>query len=182
MSTTPRATDVVEHEVRVAARPEIVFGYFTDPTRMVQWMGAEATLDPRPGGVCRIAFDPPPSLAGLLDAMFGTEQEEALKRLGPNGPRVMMGEFVEVVPHRRVALTWGWEQDLYAVPPQSTAVEISLTPEGEETIVHLTHRRLPSRAVPLHVAGWQHYLPRLAIVAAGGDPGADPWEAVDVTR
>jgi uncharacterized protein YndB with AHSA1/START domain len=181
MSTTPRETDVVEHEVRIAARPEIVFAHFTDPTRMVRWMGAEATLDPRPGGVCRIAFEPPPSLAGLLDAMFGREQEDALQRLGPSAPRVMMGQFVEVVPHRRIALTWGWEHELYAVPPQSTAVDISLTPDGEDTIVHLTHRRLPSRAVPLHTAGWEHYLPRLAIAAAGGDPGADPWEAVGVT-
>jgi len=181
MPTTPPGTDVVEHDLRVAARPEIVFAYFTDPARMVQWMGAEATLDPRPGGVCRIAFHPPPALAALLDAMFGTEQEEALARLGPNGPRVMMGEFVEVVPHRRIALTWGWEQALYAVPPQSTAIEVSLTPDGEGTIVHLTHRRLPGPAVPLHTAGWEHYLPRLAKAAAGGNPGADPWEDVVVT-
>ena len=180
MSTTPRETDVVDHEVRIAARPEIVFAYFTDPARMVQWMGADATLDPRPGGVCRIAFEPVPSLAGVLDAMFGPEQEEALRRLGPNAARVMMGEFVEVVPHRRIALTWGWEQALYAVPPQSTAIEVSLTPDGEGTIVHLTHRRLPSRAVPLHTAGWEHYLPRLAIAAAGGSPGADPWEDAGV--
>jgi uncharacterized protein YndB with AHSA1/START domain len=181
MPTTPPGTDVVEHEVRVAARPEIVFAYFTDPARMVQWMGAEATLDPRPGGVCRIAFQPPPSLAGILDATFGPEQERALERLWPNAPRVMMGEFVEVVPHSRIALTWGWEEELYTMPPQSTAVEVSLTPDGESTIVHLTHRRLPSTAVPLHTGGWQHYLSRLAIVAAGGDPGSDPWEAGAVT-
>jgi uncharacterized protein YndB with AHSA1/START domain len=182
MSTTPRETDVVEHEVRIAARPEIVFAYFTDPARMVQWMGADATLDPRPGGVCRIAFEPVPSLAGVLDAMFGPEHEEALRRLGPNAARVMMGEFIEVVPHSRIALTWGWEHDLYAVPPQSTAVEIALTPDGDGTLVHLTHRRLPSRAVPLHTGGWEHYLPRLAIAAAGGDPGPDPWETAGVTR
>src|SRR5882757_184724 len=122
-----------------------------------------------------------PPLVGILDSTFGPEQDRALERLGPNAPRVMMGEFVEVVPHSRIALTWGWEGELYTVPPQSTAVEVSLTPDGESTIVHLTHRRLPTRAVPLHTGGWQHYLPRLAIAAAGGDPGADPWEAGAVT-
>src|SRR2546422_993562 len=109
MPTTPRKTDVVEHEVRVAAPPQTVFAYFTDPTRMVQWMGAEATLDPRPGGACRIAFQPPPALTGLINAMFGPEQQEALARLGPDAPRVMMGEFVEVAPPRRIVRTWGCE-------------------------------------------------------------------------
>ena len=26
-----------------------------------------------------------------------------------------------------------------------------------------------------HARGWDHYLPRLAAVASGGDPGLDPW-------
>ena len=52
----PPETSVVEHQVTVAARPEVLFGYFTDPAMMVRWMGSEATLDPRPGGVCRIVF------------------------------------------------------------------------------------------------------------------------------
>jgi hypothetical protein len=26
-------------------------------------------------------------------------------------------------------------------------------------------------------AGWAHYLPRLALAAAGHDPGPDPWAA-----
>jgi uncharacterized protein YndB with AHSA1/START domain len=89
----------------------------------------------------------------------------------------MAGEFVEVDPPRRISFTWGWERELYAVPPQSTAVEVSFTPDGDETIVHLTHRRLPTAAVPLHQGGWDHYLPRLGIAAEGGDPGADPWQA-----
>jgi uncharacterized protein YndB with AHSA1/START domain len=157
----------------VAAPPETVFAYFTDPARMVQWMGAEATLDPRPGGVCRIAFRPPQALADLLDGMFGLSAA-----VPPGSARVMAGRFVEVEPPSRIALTWGWERELYAVPPQSTAVEVTFTPDGEDTIVRLTHRRLPSAgAVELHRAGWQHYFPRLAAVAAGGDPGPDPWEA-----
>ena len=51
----PSETDgLIEHEIRIAAAPEIVFASFTDLAKMVQWMGTEATLDPRPGGVCRI--------------------------------------------------------------------------------------------------------------------------------
>ena len=50
----PGATDPVRSELRIAAPPEIVFAYFTDPARMVDWMGVAALLDPRPGGTFRV--------------------------------------------------------------------------------------------------------------------------------
>ena len=132
----PSETDgLIEHEIRIAAAPEIVFAYFTDPAKMVQWMGTEATLDPRPGGVCRI---------------------------NPSGHEAMLGEYVEVDPPRRVAFTWGWESAIFATPPQSSLVEVSLTPDGDGTIVRLTHRDLPADARGTHAEGWEHFLPRLA--------------------
>ena len=179
MPATPRETSVVEHELRVAARPETVFAYFTDPVRMVEWMGAEAMLDPRPGGACRIVFRTTETGAQLLDAVFRSVQPEAtLERSDPPLTRVMSGQYLELDPYRRIVLTWGWEENLYAMPPQSTEVEISFTEDGDETILRLVHRRLPPGAGPVHQAGWQHYLPRLAIVASGGDPGPDPWQSV----
>jgi uncharacterized protein YndB with AHSA1/START domain len=138
----------VEYETRIAARPETVFEFFCDPAKMVQWMGTEATLDPRPGGVCRV---------------------------DPGSHAVMSGRFVELDPPRRVVFTWGWETQLLATPPQSTVVEVTLTREGEETLLRLVHRRLRPEAVAFHRAGWGHYIPRLALVAAGADPGTDPW-------
>jgi uncharacterized protein YndB with AHSA1/START domain len=172
---TPAETSVVEHEMRVAARPETVFAYFTDPVKMVQWMGADATLDPRPGGVCRIAFQPSRASAEVTSAALGGGPETA-ERIERNPAGVMLGEFVEVDPPRRIALTWGWEQEVLATPPQSTSVEVSFIPDGEDTIVRLAHRRLPAASVAFHRTGWQHYLARLATAAAGGDPGHDPWQ------
>jgi len=172
---TPAETSVVEHEIRVAARPETVFAYFTDPVKMVQWMGADATLDPRPGGVCRIAFQPSRASAEVTSAALGGGPETA-ERIERDPAGVMLGEFVEVDPPRRIALTWGWEQELLATPPQSTSVEVSFIPDGEDTIVRLAHRRLPAASVAFHRTGWQHYLARLATAAAGGDPGHDPWQ------
>jgi uncharacterized protein YndB with AHSA1/START domain len=149
MNVEPSETDsVVEHEVRVAASPDSVFDFFTDPAKMVQWMGTEATLDPRPGGVCRI---------------------------NPGGHEVVLGEFVEVQRPRRIVFTWGWERVLFQTPAQSTLVEVSLTPDGEDTVVRLSHRRLKAEAVAFHRAGWTHYLARLALAASGADPGVDPW-------
>jgi uncharacterized protein YndB with AHSA1/START domain len=175
MPATPPETSVVEHQVRVAARPETVFGYFTDPAKMVRWMGAEATLDPRPGGICRVAFQPSQARVEFLGATF-FEREQGSEPLEPNDPGVMTGEFVEVDPHQRIVLTWGWEQELLAVPPQSTLVEVSFIPDGEDTLVRVAHRRLPATAVAFHRVGWEHYLTRLVIAGAGGDPGPDPWQ------
>ena len=148
MAAAPDATSTVEHEVRIAAGPATVFEFFTDPAKMVRWMGTEATLDPRPGGVFRV---------------------------NPNGEAVALGAFVEVTPYSRLVFTWGWERELFDVPPASTTVVVSLTPEGDGTLVRLSHRRVPSAGVEFHTTGWTHYLARLAVVAAGGDPGPDPF-------
>ena len=139
----------VEQEVRIAARPETVFGFFTDPTLMVRWTGQQATLDPRPGGIYRLHV---------------------------HGPNIERGEFVEIVPYSRIVFTFGWESGgTELLPPGSSTVEVTLVPDGEETVVRLSHRDLPAEAREGHARGWEHYLARLAVAAAGGDPGPDPW-------
>lgn len=153
MESVPE-TSVVEHRVRIASSPETVFGYFTDPAKIVRWIGTEATLDPRPGGACRITL---------------------------NEASVVLGEYLVVEPYRRIVLTWGWEQAWFSMPPQSTQLEISLTPDGEDTVLVLSHGRLPGAdAFAASQAGWGHYLPRLRVAAEGGNPGRDPWEDIAV--
>jgi uncharacterized protein YndB with AHSA1/START domain len=144
--------DVVEREVRIAARPETVFPFFTDPDKMTQWKGRDAELDPRPGGVYRVEI---------------------------NDQAIVRGEYVEVDPPYRVVFTWGWEgQDSgageHAVPPGSSRVEITLEQDGEGTLVRLRHLDLPEQSREIHGQGWDHYLGRLAKASAGEDPGPDP--------
>jgi uncharacterized protein YndB with AHSA1/START domain len=50
----PPPAEPLRSELRIAAPPEVVFPYFTDPARMVDWMGVAALLDPRPGGTFRV--------------------------------------------------------------------------------------------------------------------------------
>ena len=164
-------TSAVEHVTRIGASPEVVFGYFTDPERLVRWMGAAATLDPRPGGVFRLVFALTPEAAAATSAAVGGLASADL------GTNVVLGEFVEVDPYTRIVFTWGYERELFSMPPQASAVEVCLTAEGEETIVRLAHRRLPAPSAEFHRAGWAHYMPRLAVAAAGGDPGRDPMNA-----
>lgn len=137
-----RAADVTEHEIRIEASPETVFAFFTDAEKMRRWKGRAAHLDARPGGVYRVDI---------------------------SDRDVAVGEYIEVDPPRRVVFTWGWEGN-EQVPPGSSTVEVTLTPDGDGTIVRLVHRGLPAGAVPVHADGWLHYLPRLQMAAAGGDP------------
>lgn len=139
----------VEIEVRVDASPETIFDFFTDPDKLVQWMGRDSDLDPRPGGVFRCDI---------------------------NGRDVASGNYVEIDRPRRVVFTWGWEHEDSHTGPGASTVEVSLEPSGESTLVHLTHRDLATEeARANHAHGWNHYFERLATAAAGGDPGPDPW-------
>jgi uncharacterized protein YndB with AHSA1/START domain len=137
----------VEVSVHIAARPETVFAYFTDPERHVEWMGGLATLEPVPGGTYRVAM------------RDGVEA---------------VGTFVEVDFPRRVEFTWGWT-DRFAVAPGSTRVVVTLDEEDGGTRVVLRHYGLPTEELrEHHRAGWDAYLGRLALRAAGRDPGPDP--------
>ncbi|WP_329404757.1 SRPBCC domain-containing protein [Streptomyces melanogenes] len=54
--------------------------------------------------------------------------------------------------------------------------EVTLEPDGEDTLLRLVHTGLPSpEACAGHSEGWHHYLDRLAVRARGGDPGPDRW-------
>jgi uncharacterized protein YndB with AHSA1/START domain len=140
-------TDVVAREVRIRARPETVFEFFTDPEEMTRWKGIGAELDSRPGGSYRIQVSP---------------------------RDVAAGGYIEIDPPHRIVMTWGWEGD-ENVPPGSSTVEVTFSEDGNETVVRVEHRDLPAGAGEVHAEGWEHFLPRLATAAEGGDPGPDPW-------
>ncbi len=148
--TLPGIDAAVERELRIAARPEIVFSYFTDPEKLRRWKGVEAELDPRPGGIYRVNV---------------------------TGGDVARGEYVAVEPPRRIVFTWGWEGEGQAVPPGSSTVEVTFEPDGDGTLLRLRHSGLDAAQREAHSVGWEHYLPRLALAAAGADPGPDPWAA-----
>jgi uncharacterized protein YndB with AHSA1/START domain len=143
--------DAVEVEVRIAASPETIFDFFTEPDRMIQWMGRSAELDPRAGGPFRCEM---------------------------NGEVVAAGEYIAVEPPDRLVLSWGWEGDGALTPPGSSRVEVLLEAAGEETNVRLIHTDLPTaEAAEKHGHGWRYYLDRLAVTATGGDPGPDKFAA-----
>ena len=77
---------------------------------------------------------------------------------------IMRGEFVEVLPYRRVVFTMGWEGST-ALPPGSSTVEFNLSPDGSGTILDLKHHGLPVLERRAHSEGWDQHLARLALIA-----------------
>ena len=75
------------------------------------------------------------------------------------------GEYVEIDPPRRVVFTWGIEGRA-DFPPGSSTVEVVLQADGDETVVTLTHRDLPTEDYRRsHQGGWGEFLGVLAAVA-----------------
>lgn len=138
---TDSNTGVVEQRLRISAKPETVWKYWTEPQRMRDWWGVAAELDPRQGGVCRVEM--------------------------PDGA-VMLGEYLELVPYERLVFSFGWMQTegAPAVAPGSTRVEITLVEDAGDTIMTLRHSGLPEAFVEMHTAGWARFLPILATAAA----------------
>jgi uncharacterized protein YndB with AHSA1/START domain len=137
---------VVRRETQIAAPPATVFAFLTDPEKILGWMGSEATTELHPGGLY------------LLKGV---------------GERVARGAFREVVPVHRLAYSFGWEGS-EEVPPGSSLVEIDLIDRDGGTLLRMTHSGLPNaEQCARHAEGWAHYVGRLTLAAAGGDPGPD---------
>ena len=138
---------VVRRETHIAAPPATVFAFLTDPEKIISWMGTEAKTEMHPGGLYLLK--------------------------GVNGRRVARGAFREVVPVHRLAYSFGWE-DSDVVTPGSSLVEIDLIDQDGGTLLRMTHSGLPNAAQCAgHAKGWAHYLGRLAMAAAGRNPGID---------
>lgn len=128
---------LVEREVTIAAPRDLVWAYWTDPDRLVRWMGSVATLDLRAGGDVRIEYG--------------------------NGA-VMLGSVLEAVEPSRLVFTWGWEDPAELVRPGQSRVEVTLDEAGDGTRVRVRHLDLPTAEEATgHGEGWDYFLGRLAV-------------------
>jgi uncharacterized protein YndB with AHSA1/START domain len=132
----------VRQEIYIEAAPKTVFALLTDATEIRKWQAEIVDADPVAGGIFRLA---------------------------ESGGMQIEGHYVEVVPYKKVAFTWG---GIAGVAPGESTVEFLLEPRGTGTLVRLRHYNLPEPAVDGHDREWALAgLPKLKAVAEGHDPG-----------
>jgi uncharacterized protein YndB with AHSA1/START domain len=141
-------TTVYERTLAIDASPETVWEFLVDPEKLMRWKGINADLETQPGGIFRCEVIP---------------------------GHIARGEYIEIDKPNKLVFTWGWDGS-EDVPPGSSTIEIELATAGDGTSLRFVHKDLPNaEAIASHAHGWDHYLPRLEVAAAGGNPGEDPW-------
>lgn len=143
---TAKTTDKPSLEViRVINAPrDRVYAAWTDPAQLRQWFGPENTAtyelvaDARAGG----------------DFRWETEDREGERMTAS-------GEYLELVPNRKVVFTWQWQDDDdWAAIRSIVMVELADVDGGTE--VRLRHEQLPSEASrDRHTEGWTSLLAQL---------------------
>ena len=128
--------------------PEKVWRAWTDPQALTQWFRPGASFsvplvetDVRAGGRFRI----------LMIDEKGEEFDLA-------------GVYREVVPDRKLVMTWGWKSQ----PGQESLVTVIFRPSGTGTEVELRHEGFVDfDDQPTHEQGWSGALDQLARLLAG---------------
>jgi uncharacterized protein YndB with AHSA1/START domain len=127
---------------RLNAPPAKVFSAWTDPKKIARWfcpLQCEPKLaesDARVGGRYRIVVRSPD----------GEEHD-------------VSGTFHEVVPNEKLVFSWAWR----STPERESLVTVELKPDGDGTLLTLTHERFFDEAArDRHQAGWSPILDRLA--------------------
>jgi len=68
------------------------------------------------------------------------------------------GVYRELVPNRRLVFSWAW----HSTPERESLVTVSLKPDGDGTLLTLTHEQLFDQAArDSHERGWNDLLDKL---------------------
>jgi len=142
---------------RIRARPAIVFDALTTAEGVGAWWGPDdlpvmlAETDPRVGGAFRVRFR----------THDGLEHE-------------VRGEYLEVVPPRRIVMTWCWVSG--GEPEEAgrvSRVECDLAPVAGGTELTFTHADLRNEAsLASHTRGWIGSMTKLVGRLGGLDSAA----------
>jgi uncharacterized protein YndB with AHSA1/START domain len=141
---TPAQTTTSLHLTKlIRARRERVFEAWTNPELIKQWMG--------PGDITVPAAQVELKVGGR----YRMEMDNAGKQLA------VYGEYVEIVPNRKLVFTWGWEGPNRC----ETLVTVRFEDKDGGTEVTLLHERFANADdMGRHEHGWTGSLAKLATV------------------
>jgi uncharacterized protein YndB with AHSA1/START domain len=143
---------------RVVPGPiERVWSYLTEDDKRARWL-AFGTMEHRVGGAFELRFE---------HAKLSKHQAPPPERFKDIGTPIGRERVTRFEPPRALAFTWGSEA------AGASEVTIELTPQGEQVLLVLTHRRLADRQAMADVSGGWH--PLLAVLVDrlnGREPAA----------
>jgi uncharacterized protein YndB with AHSA1/START domain len=132
----------LKYEKSLNAPAEHVYKVLTDAKHIPSWYGPADDFkikvhkwEARVGGNYRVEFNTP-----------------------TGETHIVVGQFKELVPNKKVAYTWSWEGQ----PPMDTLVTFAIRADGGKTQLTFTHEGFPSDEVRgHHEHGWMGSLERL---------------------
>lgn len=126
---------------RLNAPPAKVYAAWTDPEKMTRWFGPDA------GAVRHAEADVRPG--GRYAVIFHTEDGEEHN---------VSGTYREVVENEKLVFTWAW----ITTPERESLVTVALRPDGDGTMLTLTHEQFFDEAArDRHAHGWTGSLDKL---------------------
>jgi uncharacterized protein YndB with AHSA1/START domain len=139
---------VVRIEDRFDTDIDDLWSALTDPSRLARWHG-EIEGDLRPGGEFRLYLE--------ADDIESTGRVEACE------------------PPRRLVVSTRETDESYrkgqGVPPFDAVKEVTLTADGDQTILVIEVPGMPLDKIAFYGAGWQIHAENLAAYLAGGERG-----------
>lgn len=134
-AATSTSSRLVLETLLAGAEPATVTDHFTDPDLLTRWWAGEAQIDTESG-----------------DYSFRW----------PEQGWTLRGRFIERVPAHRVRFTWRWDHEP-ALPERTVLVTAEAVPGGTHlTIAHGEYTADDQDERADHLAGWTHFIGRLA--------------------
>ncbi len=139
------ASESVHVTRRLAASPERVFEAWVDATLLRRWLAPIAEADARVGGRFRL---------------------EVSK---PEGAHVVSGEYRELIPGRRIVMTWVYEGPMAPAQKMEALLTVEFRQDAAHTEIDLRHERLtnPVYRDAIRSGAWTKALDELEAVLAG---------------
>jgi uncharacterized protein YndB with AHSA1/START domain len=126
---------------RFNAPPAKVFAAWTDPQKMMRWMG--------PASIIRCEAENDLRIGGRYH----------IKMVVPNDEHDVSGVYREIVPDEKVVFTWAWK----TTPERESLVTVTIKPDGDGSFMTLQHEQFfDAAARDGHNKGWTEIMDRLA--------------------
>ena len=121
------------------AEADKVFTAWIDAAQLQAWLAPIAEADGRVGGHFR------------------------LEVRTPEGSHVVAGEYLELVPARRIVMSWVYEGPMVPTGKEPTRVEVEFLPSGPKTEVRVHHEGLknPTYRAAIRQGAWTEALAQI---------------------